>query len=574
MNHSKIHSASQLLLAFSLTITLLTGLCLRNANAQTPQELANQFSPVLRFTSGEKFYPTSVDYIITSSTLKQRASDGSSTILNSNPTPNNLGSYTGSNLFLDNKLGTLDDIAADYAQKADNIGYYAYVHIVTSGSVKIIQYWLFYAFNNGPLNNHQGDIEVVQVFLDGANDPQKALYSQHGAGQNAAWGDVEKQDTHPVVYVAQGSHANFLRPYQGKMGIESDIVASDGETIAPTDLNLVILGEPDSHPPEQSWLNFAGRWGFTGTDEDAALGRAGPLGPVFNQDGIRWAEPQAYLETTFSVNGTYFILAWLTYYFLLLFMIYIGIRVVWKVVSIVRQHRKGGLLVRKFLKGRGGLGLGLGVAAILMIAIALFLPWYTISASSEAGPLSNEGGVTLMNIDGIKGIQVNLFLGISGESSSGYSNLFNLQIPFAILIAVGLFLLSLDVIGVKSGKSLGFKFMLGAITSLLPLILIFIFINQLPMFLPWASQLVPGQGIPPQLDTMVHAIASNPMTGTTSQQFPIVGNTTVNWGFGVGAYLLVAAAIVRIIAGYIIRTSPELQEKPTPSPVATTTPPT
>jgi hypothetical protein len=374
--------------------------------------------------------------------------------------------------------------------------------------------------------------------------------------------------------VAQGSHANYFRPYQGKIGIENDVVGSDGKTITPTDLNLVILGEQGNHTPEQSWLDFAGRWGFWGTDEDVALGRAGPLGPMFNQDGIRWATPQAYLDATFGVNGNYFILAWLAYYFLLLFVIYVGIRAAWKVVSIVRLHRKGGLLVKKFLKGRGGLGLGLGIVAILMMVIALFFPWYTISASSEAGPLANQGGVTLMNIDGINGIQVNLFLGPSGDSTSGYSSLFALQIPFAILIAVGLVLLALDVIGVKSGKSLGFKFMLGAITSLLPFILIFIFINQLPLFLPWASQLVPGQGIPPQLDTMVRTIAGNPLMGTASQQFPVVGVTTVIWGFGVGAYMFVAAAVVRIAAGYIMRSSTELQEKPTPSPPANKPSPT
>jgi hypothetical protein len=477
-----------------------------------------------------------------------------------------LGSFTGSDLFLDNKLVTLDEIAADYASKEDSIGYYAYVHIVTSGSTKAIQYWLFYAFNNGPLNDHQGDIEVVQLFLDSSGTPLQALYSQHGAGENAGWGDVEKQDTHPVVYVAQGSHANYFRPYQGKMGIENDIVGSDGKTIMPTDLSLVILGEQGNHTPEQSWLDFAGRWGFWGTDEDVALGRAGPLGPVFNQDGIRWATPQAYLDTTFGVNGNYFILAWLAYYFLILFVIYVGIRAAWKVVSIVRLHRKGGLLVKKFLKGRGGLGLGLGIVAILIMVTALFFPWYTISASSEAGPLANQGDVTLMNIDGINGIQVNLFFGPGGDSTSGYSSLFALQIPFAILIAVGLVLLALDVIGVKSGRSLGLKFMLGSITSLLPFILVFIFINQLPLFLPWASQLVPGQRIPPQLDTMVRTIAGNPVMGTTSQQFPVIGVTTVNWGFGVGAYMFVAAALVRIIAGYIMRSSPELQEKPTPSP--------
>jgi hypothetical protein len=541
-------------------------------NAETSEQQASTFAPVLHFTQSEKFYPTSMDYIIGSSVLKQRFPDGSNTIVDVAPTAASLGTYTGTDLFLDNKLGTLDAIAADYASKASSVGYYAYVQVVNSGSSTVIQYWLFYAYNNGPLNDHQGDIEVVEILLDSSGTPVKASYSQHGAGENAAWGDVEKTDGHPVVYVAQGSHANYFRSYQGKIGIENDIVGSNGITIMPTDLQLVILD--GNHP---GWLDFKGRWGYWGTDEDVALGKAGPLGPVQNQDGIRWADPEGYLGSTFAVGGTYFILAWLVANFLLLFVIYVVIRAAWKIVGIVRLHRKGGLLVKKFLKGRGSIGLALGIVAIVIMVMALFLPWYSITASSDSGPLAKQGGVTLITIDGINGMQVNLFMGPGGDSTSGYSSLFFMQIPFAILIGVGVVLLVLDLIGVKNGKNIGRKFILGAITSLLPFILIFLFMTQLPSFLPFASGLVPGQSIPPQLDTMVHAIAGNPVYGTTSQQFDIIGTTTVDWGFGIGAYLFLVAAVVRVAAGFIMRSAPELQREPlppmTPLPETKPTPP-
>jgi len=544
------------LLSIMLVICMSPG---SSVNAETPEQQASAFAPVLHFTLGEKFYPTSVDYIISTSVLKQRFSDGSNITVDAAPTPSSLGTYRGADLFLDNKLGTLDAIAANYALKASSVGYYAYVHIVNSGTSTVIQYWLFYAYNNGPLNDHQGDIEVVEIFLDSSGTPVKALYSQHGAGENAAWGDVEKTDGHPVVYVAQGSHANYFRSYQGRIGIENDIVGSNGITIMPSDLHLVILD--GNHP---GWLDFKGRWGYWGTDEDVALGKAGPLGPVQNQNGVRWADPEGYLGFTFSVGGTYFILAWLVANFLLLFVIYVVIRAAWKIVGIVRLHNKGGLLVKRFLKGRGSIGLALGIIAIVIMVIALFLPWYTITASSNSGPLAKQGGVTLMTIDGINGMQVNLFMGPGGDSTSGYSNLFFMQIPFAILIAVGVVLLVFDVIGVKSGKNIGRKFMLGAITSLLPFILILLFMTQLPSFLPWASALVPGQSVPPQLDTMVHAIAGNPVYGTTSQNFDVIGTTTVNWGFGIGAYLFLVAATIRIAAGFIMRSAPELQIEPLP----------
>ena len=568
----KTLSSSRLIL-LGLLLSLILVICLSPGSlvkAQTPEQQASTFAPVLHFSQGEKFYPTSVDYIVGSSVLKQRFSDGSNTIVEAAPTPDTLGTHAGTDLFLDNKLGNLDAIAADYASKASSIGYYAYVHTVNSGSSTVIQYWLFYAYNNGPLNDHQGDIEVVEIFLDSSGTPVKALYSQHGAGENAVWGDVEKTDNHPVVYVAQGSHANYFRSYQGKIGVENDIVDSGGITIMPSDLHLVIID--GNHP---SRLDFNGRWGYWGTDEDVALGRAGPLGPIQNQNGVRWADPEGYLGSTFSVGGTYFILAWLVANFLLLFVIYVVIRAAWKIVGIVRLHRKGGLLVKKFLKGRGSIGLTLSIIAILIMVIALFLPWYTITASSDTGPLTKQGGVTLMTIDGINGMQVNLFMGPGGDSTSGYNNLFFMQIPFAILIAVGIVLLVLDVIGVKNGKNIGRKFILGAITSLLPFILIFLFMTQLPSFLPFASGLVPGQNIPPQLDTMVHAIAGNPVYGTTSQTFDVIGTTTVNWGFGIGAYLFLVAAVIRIAAGFIMRSAPELEAEPPPSqpPEAKPTPP-
>ncbi len=526
--------------------------------AQSSSSLASTFAPVLHFTSEERFFPTSVDYLIGSSTLKQRFINGSSTLIDQSPTPSNLGTYNSTDDFLDNELGTLDAIANDYSTKASSLGYSTYVHMINGTSSTVIQYWFFYAYNNGPLNDHQGDLEVVEIFLDSSGSPKRALCSQHGAGENAAWSDVEKSDTHPVVYVAQGSHANYFRPYQGKIGVENDVVGGGGVTVNPTDLKLVILGEKGSHSFDQSWLDFPGRWGYVGTDQEIALGKAGPLGPVYNQGGTRWSQPQLYLNSTLAVNGNYFILAFLAAYLVLIIAAYLAFRSVWKMMGIVRLHRKGGLLLGMFLKSRGLFGLLLGAVAIIITVAALFLPWYSISASSQSGPLAQQGGVTLLSIDGIHGAQVNLFTGASGDSTSGFTTLFFLQIPFAIFLAIGAVLLILDIIGVKSGRRLGSKFIFGAITSLLPFILIFAFINQLPNFLPLAAGLLPGASIPPQLDSLVRAIAGNPFSGSASQQFDVVGTTTVNWGYGLGAYLFVAAAAVRIAGGFVVRTVPEL----------------
>ncbi len=556
----------------ALTVTALSTVLLAvlvfqlPVQAQTDQDLAWLYAPVLHFTQAEKFYPTSVDYIIGSSSLKQRTSTGASLVIDSAPTPENLGSHTESDLFLDNNDGTFENIASDYGFRETSLGYTAYVHFVRNGASTVIQYWLFYAFNNGPLNEHQGDIEVIEVFLDAGGDPETMLCSQHGAGESAEWGDVEKSNGHPVVYVAQGSHANYFRSYQGKIGVENDIVGSDGKTIAPNDLNLVVLGEPGNHPVEQGWLDFSGRWGYWGTDEEAALGMAGPYGPVFNQNGIRWEAPQAYLAATLPVNGTYFILAWLLANFLLFFLIYTLARGAWKGWCIYRLRRSGGLMVRRFLRGRSAVGFGLTVAAIVITLVALFLPWYAVTASSQTGPLAQERGVELMTMDGVNGLKVNMFLSpATPDSSSGYVSLFSAQMPFALIFAAGIVLIALDIIGLKNGKSFAKKLWIGIITVLMPIILILIFVSILPAFLPLAGGLVPGQGIPQAAVDMVHAIAGSPIAGTTSAWFETVGFTTVSWGLGIGAYLFIVAAILRLVAGlmfYLAREPRQLTQEP------------
>jgi hypothetical protein len=87
----------------------------------------------------------------------------------------------------------------------------------------ILQYHFFYAFNDWRLaangmNHHEGDWEMTAVYLK--NDkPYAVLFSQHGAGNIEKWDTVvkaidknDKPTTHPVVYVALGSHANYSRP--------------------------------------------------------------------------------------------------------------------------------------------------------------------------------------------------------------------------------------------------------------------------------------------------------------------------------------------------------------------------
>jgi hypothetical protein len=532
--------------------------------AQSASSLAAQYAPVLHFSSAEQFYPTSVDYVISSSTVVTRAADGSLTTVDPNPTSATLGNYNDPNDFLNNKNGNLSAIAADYAAKGPAIGYYAYVHVINTGSGTVLQYWMLYAYNVGQLNDHQSDWECIQVFLDASGNPYQATYGQHAAGETAAWSDVETSNGHPVVYVAQGSHESYFRSYQGRIGIEDDIVKADGMTITPDKLNLVVLGN-------QSWLNFPGRWGYVGTPVEQATGNAGPHGPQFN-DWNNWSDPSGFASRTLSVNGYYFDLAFVFANLLLIFVAYVLIRGVIKLYHIVRLRQKGGLRVGRFLKGRGGVAVVIGLIGIGITLAALFLPWYTVTVSSQSGPYAGGNAVTLMQVDGVHGLSVNLLTGPNADGPAGLTTFASAQFPFAIIIGVGLALLLLDIIGIKKGSSLGRKFIFGAITSLLPFVFIYAFVAYLPNLLPYASSLI-GQPIPSDVAALVNMVASSPVSGSSTQTLPVAGTTTLTWGYGIGAYLFLAAAVVRIIAGFISFSAPSLEAMAAPAPPQEMMPP-
>ena len=88
---------------------------------------------------------------------------------------------------------------------------------------KSLQYHFFYAFNDWRLaangiNHHEGDWEMVAVYLKN-DQPYAVLFSQHGSGALELWENVNcvkdqdgKETTHPIIYTALGSHANYSQP--------------------------------------------------------------------------------------------------------------------------------------------------------------------------------------------------------------------------------------------------------------------------------------------------------------------------------------------------------------------------
>lgn len=87
---------------------------------------------------------------------------------------------------------------------------YGHVYPNTMGGINI-QYWFFYAFNNGFLTqHHEGDWECVMVELRSDMSVNNMYFFQHEDGIWVAPGNITwYNNTHPVVLSARGSHASY-----------------------------------------------------------------------------------------------------------------------------------------------------------------------------------------------------------------------------------------------------------------------------------------------------------------------------------------------------------------------------
>jgi RsiW-degrading membrane proteinase PrsW (M82 family) len=278
------------------------------------QELAERYVPVLYFHPDEIYRPQPVEVLNGITRLRQDVHLWFDPTILNNLNVDNLSSISSdSTYFLDQWFD--DNISAEYANYSSHKAIYesklsptdggpgplVYAHVVRGDNHDYItiQYWFFYFYNDW-FNKHEGDWEMIEVILSADGQPEWAVYSQHNGGARRSWASTPKEDdTHPVVYVARGSHANYFtgnEVYPNLQDIGNGkvvLVDRTGNTgrlmpavrLIPTREEL--LATPQNWPGI-GWLMFRGRWGETAVYGDLN----GPTGPA--DKGSQWETPYAW----------------------------------------------------------------------------------------------------------------------------------------------------------------------------------------------------------------------------------------------------------------------------------------
>jgi Vacuolar protein sorting-associated protein 62 len=182
-----------------------------------------------------------------------------------------------------------------------------YAHIMSEQGQTALQFWFFYIYNDYN-NKHEGDWEMIQLNFPAPDaaaaletSPTEVGYSQHNGAESAAWdaSKLERVDgTHPVVYPAEGSHANYFQPalYLGSSATEG--VGCDNTSGPSRDLDPVvnvIPNDPQQLRAQDPWLLFRGHWG-----EAHPAFYNGPTGPLFR--GL-WVRPITWSQTSWHPSA-------------------------------------------------------------------------------------------------------------------------------------------------------------------------------------------------------------------------------------------------------------------------------
>ena len=276
------------------------------------QALAKRYAPVIRLVEqkdecgpGEPYPPMDVDALFGQQTVALRGPWNGSDLVKIGPTAHDLA-------------GGLYEYHLDFPGDALNpgCGYErwarrvserhkptVYAHVATDSAHPArvaLQYWLFYAYNDWN-NLHEGDWEMIQLDFDAttASDalaarPASVGYSQHEGAEKASWGDDKLHlvdGTHPVVYPAAGSHANFFDEalYLGssaEQGVGCDNTNGPHHNLRPE--VVTIPSDPARARAEFPWIDFQGRWG-----ELQPAFFNGPTGPNLK---TQWTEPITWSE--------------------------------------------------------------------------------------------------------------------------------------------------------------------------------------------------------------------------------------------------------------------------------------
>jgi len=305
-----VRTSSKRLIGTSLALALLMATPARaEESGSAAEQLSAKYSPVLMLEpqtkpcgAGEPYRPTTVDVVLGRQDVLLRGPHGR--VVKHGPMSSDLWALA-EGYYIDLPGDPLEPgcgYEEQFRSWNDGRKPSVYAHIATDpmhpGRLAV-QYWFYYTFNDFT-DKHESDWEMAQVDFVASSaaqalqrQPYEVDLSQHAGGERADWTDtkLQKQGTHPVIYDATGSHANYFDHalYLGRGSREGFGCDDTRKATQRLQLQTVLLPDiPSSASDPYAWLAFQGRWG----QREQGINN-GPTGPGVKDQWtapIEWAD--------------------------------------------------------------------------------------------------------------------------------------------------------------------------------------------------------------------------------------------------------------------------------------------
>ena len=233
------------------------------------EELLNKYSPILYLHEKETYYPIDVNSFLENSTLMKKnfitpfdikIGDNIKELLKQKK-------YQNENYYLKLNKNIFSSIKNKFNFIKDKYKKTIYANAFkTKNSEYILQYWFFYwasMLDSTKITLHECDWEMIMIVLNKDMKPILAGYSQHLYGEVKKWDKIEKEDSHPIVYVSKGSHSNYFSPGKKTIFLDRGKRLPFIKELCKKDIRLdfkeYILKPINS---KTYWVRFKGNWGI------------------------------------------------------------------------------------------------------------------------------------------------------------------------------------------------------------------------------------------------------------------------------------------------------------------------
>ncbi len=268
-------------------------------------ELLERYAPVLFMHPEEGYFPKSIDSMLNESNL-MRYNPLLDIRLVEDPKPVYEGSLdsstTNKNYYLDLYgvfPGSTTPTQSRFNTYPETV--YGSVRPCPCGTgEKALQYWFFYPWDDW-LNDHEGDWEMIQIWLGSDGVPRRATYFYHPLWYATWWRNdtLTLMGNHPAVYIANGSHASYTA-FDASNIMPGDSVSKDGTILSHENTVPYLTGYPNNKSTYELvkiddltiWVDFPGKWGYR---HEVNPFLSGPEGPGVTDNSMRWSNPDKYL---------------------------------------------------------------------------------------------------------------------------------------------------------------------------------------------------------------------------------------------------------------------------------------